>query len=86
MPPQQAPAAPPQPAPAAQQNEAPDLKKESEVRAGRRAHRRKIEDAVDARQAGGQKPYNVSVKPGGGIDGGCEGKNESDEALRSLVP
>ena len=28
----------------------------------------------------------MRVKAGGGIDGGCEGKNEFDEALRSLVP
>jgi hypothetical protein len=28
----------------------------------------------------------VKVKAGGGIDGGCEGKNEFDEALRTLVP
>ena len=85
-PPQQAPAAPPLQASLAPQNEAPDLKKESEARAGRRAHRREVEEAVDARRAGGQKPYKVSVKPGGGIDGGCDGKNEFDEALRSLVP
>ena len=26
------------------------------------------------------------MKQGGGIDGGCEGKNAFDEALRSLVP
>ena len=28
----------------------------------------------------------MRVKASGGIDGGCEGKNEFDEALRSLVP
>ena len=28
----------------------------------------------------------MRVKAGGGIDGGCKGKNEFDEALRSLVP
>ena len=27
----------------------------------------------------------MRVKACGGIDGGCEGKNEFDEALRSLV-
>lgn len=34
----------------------------------------------------GQKPHKVRVKEGGDIYGGCEGKNEFDEALRSLVP
>lgn len=33
----------------------------------------------------GQKPHKVRVKACGGIDGGCKGKNEFDEALRSLV-
>ena len=41
---------------------------------------------MDAQRARGQKPYKVNVKPGGGIDGGCEGKNEFDKAFRSLVP
>ena len=41
---------------------------------------------MDARRNQGQKPHRVRVKAGGGIDGGCEGKNEWDEALRSLVP
>ena len=41
---------------------------------------------MDARRAVGKKPQKVRVKAGGGIDGGCEGKNEFDEMLRSLVP
>ena len=41
---------------------------------------------MDLRRSGGQKPYTLRVKVGGGIDGGCEGKNAFDEALRSLVP
>ena len=76
----------PQQAPAAPHNEGPTLKPESEARAARRAHRKEIEESVDARRAVGQKPQKVRVKAGGGIDGGCEGKNEFDEALRSLVP
>ena len=76
----------PQQAPAAPHNEGPTLKPESEARAARRAHRKEIEESVDARKAVGQKPHKVRVKAGGGIDGGCEGKNEFDEALRSLVP
>lgn len=75
-----------QQAPAAPQDEGPTLKKESEARATRRAHRKERDEATDARQSVGQKPHKVRVKAGGGIDGGCEGKNEFDEALRSLVP
>ena len=51
-----------------------------------RAHRKEIEVSVDTRRAVGQKPQKVRVKAGGGIDGGCEGKNEFDGFLRSLVP
>src|ERR1700738_278932 len=70
-------------APAAPQNKNPALKPKSEARAARRAHKKVIEEKMDARLAVGQ---NVRVKANGGIDGGCEGKNEFDEALRSLVP
>ena len=59
---------------------------DSEARAARRAIRKEMEERVDARVNQGQKPHRVRVKAGGGIDGGCEGKNEWDEALRSLVP
>ena len=41
---------------------------------------------MELRHSGGQKPNTLRVKAGGGIDGGCEGKNAFDEALRSLVP
>ena len=75
----------PPPAPAAPSNSGPNLKPESEARALRRAHRKEIEESVDARRAVGKKPQKVRVKASGGIDGGCEGKNEFDEALRSLV-
>jgi hypothetical protein len=51
----------------------------------RRAYRKEIEESVDARRAVGKKPQKVRVKAGGGIDEGCESKNEFDEALRSLV-
>lgn len=51
-----------------------------------RAYKKEIEESVDARQDVGQKPHKVRVKEGGDIHGGCEGKNEFDEALRSLVP
>ena len=75
-----------QPAPAAPPNQGPNLKPESEARASRRAHKKEIEVSVDTRRAVGQKPQKVRVKACGGIDGGCKGKNEFDEALRSLVP
>ena len=67
-------------------SEGPTTKVESEARATRRAIRKEMEERVDARRSQGHKPHEVSVKPGGGIDEGCQGKNEFDEALRSLVP
>jgi hypothetical protein len=76
---------PPQ-ATAAPQHEGSTAKSESEARAARRAHKKEVEEAMEARRAIGQKPQKVRVKAGGGIDGGCEGKNEFDEMLRSLVP
>ena len=59
---------------------------ESEARAARRAARKEVETNVNLRRSGGQKPHTLRVKAGGGIDGGCEGKNAFDEALRNLVP
>ena len=73
-------------APAAQQHDTPAVKPESEARAARRAHKKDVEEKMDARVAVGQKPHKVRVKANGGIDGGCEGKNEFDDALRSLIP
>lgn len=67
-------------------SEGPSTRAESEARAARRAIRKEMEERVDARRNQGQKPHRVRVKSGGGIDGGCEGKNEFDELLRSLVP
>ena len=74
------------PATAAPQHEGPTVKPESEARAARRAHKKEVEEAMDARRALGHKPQKVRVKAGGGIDGGCEGKNSFDEYLRTLVP
>ena len=62
------------------------VRPESEARATRRAARKEVDTKVDLRRSGGQKPHTLRVKVGGGIDGGCEGKNAFDEALRSLVP
>ena len=59
---------------------------ESEVRATRRAARKEVETNVEMTRSRGKKPHTLRVKQGGGIDGGCEGKNVFDEALRSLVP
>jgi hypothetical protein len=39
-----------------------------------------MEERVDARCNQGQKPHLVRVKANGGIDGGCMGKDEFDEA------
>jgi hypothetical protein len=62
------------------------IRLESEARASRRAARKEVESNVNSRRLGGQKPHTLRVKVGGGIDGGCEGKNAFDEALCSLVP
>jgi hypothetical protein len=65
---------------------APQVRPESEARAARRVARKEVESNVTLRRSGGQKPHTLKVKAGGGIDGGCEGKNAFDEALRTLVP
>ena len=65
---------------------APQVRPESDARAARRAARKEVETSVNLRRSGGHKPYALRVKPSGGIDGGCEGKNAFDEALRSMVP
>ena len=62
------------------------VKPESEARAMRRAPRKEVESHVEIRRSGGHKPHTLRMKVGGGIDGGCEGKNAFDEAIRSLVP
>ena len=77
---------PPQHPPNVATQEGPPTKSESEARATRRAIRKEMEERVDARRHQGQKPHRVRVKAGGGIDGGCEGKNKWDETLRTLVP
>jgi hypothetical protein len=64
-------------------SEGPTTKQESEARAARRALKKEMEERVDSRRNQGHKPHRVSVKAGGGIDGGCEGKFEFDEAFRS---
>ena len=77
----------PPPAPATQHLQEPaKVKADSEARATRRAARKEAETNVELRRSGGQKPHILRVRAGGGIDGGCEGKNAFDEALRSLVP
>ena len=77
----------PQPTGAAQHlQDHSKVKADSEARAARRATRKEAETNVELRRSRGQKPHILRVKPGGGIDGGCEGKNAFDEALRSLVP
>jgi hypothetical protein len=76
----------PQQVAAAPQNKGLTLKLESEAWAARRAHKKEIEESVDARRDVGQKPHKVRVKAGEGIDGCCEGKNEFDEALRNMIP
>ena len=70
----------------APQNKGPTLKPENDAMVARKTHRKEIKESVDARRAVGQKPHKVRVKAGGGIDRGCKGKNEFDEALQSLVP
>ena len=76
----------PQQSPVAQPNEGPSKKSERDAKATRIAIRKEIKEKMDVRRTRGQKPHPVKVKACGGIDGGWEGKNEFDEALRSFVP
>lgn len=64
----------------------PQFEAESEASAARIAHWKNIEESVDAPRAVGQKPHKMRVKAYGGIDGGCDGNNEFDKVLRSLIP
>ena len=76
------------PPPAAEEGTkvASQVRPKSEARAARRVARKEVETSVNLRRLGGQRPHALRVKASGGIDGGCEGKNTFDEALRSLVP
>jgi hypothetical protein len=39
------------------------------------------------RLAIGKKPHKIRIRAGGGdVDGGCEGKNAWDDAMRTLIP
>jgi len=77
---------PPPPTATQHEEDQSKVKADSEARATRRATRKEAETNVDLRRSRGHKPHTLRVKAGGGIDGGCEGKNAFDEALRSLVP
>jgi hypothetical protein len=59
---------------------------ESAIRTNRRHKRKGIDADTRERIAVGKKPYQVRVKVGGEIDGGCAGKNAWDSAVRSAVP
>jgi hypothetical protein len=59
---------------------------ESTVRTNRRHKRKGIDADTRKRTAAGKKPYQVRVKVGGEIDGGCAGKNAWDSAVRSAIP
>jgi hypothetical protein len=56
---------------------------ESAARASQR-HKRNQED--DDRAGERKKPHRIRVKSGGEIDGGCDGKNAWDDAVRRYVP
>ena len=76
---------PPPPTPEDGTKVTPHVRPESDARVARRAARKEVETNVNMRRSGRHKPYALRVKPNGGIDGGCEGKNAFDEALRSMV-
>jgi hypothetical protein len=59
---------------------------ESTARGGRRRKRLDVDAGMQGRAAAGAKPYQVRVKPGGEIAGGCDGKNSWDSQIRMLVP
>ena len=51
-----------------------------------RATKKEVETNANLRHSRGQKPHTLRAETGGGIDGGCEGKNVFDEAFHNLVP
>jgi hypothetical protein len=59
---------------------------ESAARASRRQKCKEYDSGVTVRDAVGQKPQQVRVKPGGDIDAASEGKNAWNSAVRTFVP
>jgi hypothetical protein len=59
---------------------------ESAARAARRQKRKLNEEAALERSTTGQKPRQITVQPGGEVDGACPGKNAWDDIVRALVP
>ena len=80
------PAAFPGPWPTQGAVEATPLSQDSEDRFSRRKRRNAYEKQSRQRAAAGAKPNCVYVLPRGEVDGGSEGKNAWDEAIRELVP
>jgi hypothetical protein len=59
---------------------------ESSTRAARRQKRKLNEDIAAERSSSGKKPRQITVGPGGEVDGACPGKNAWDDAIKGLVP
>jgi hypothetical protein len=59
---------------------------ESSARATRHQKRKLNEDIVAERSSSGRKPRQITVQPGGEVDGACPGKNAWDDAIKGLVP
>jgi hypothetical protein len=59
---------------------------DSAARAARRQKRKLNDDVATERSSSGRKPRQITVQPGGEIDGACPGKTAWDDAVRGLVP
>ena len=68
------------------ENKGSIMKLESEARVRKKEISKDIVEKIDARQTQWQKLHRVRVKVGRGIDRGCKGMNEFDEAPSFLIP
>jgi hypothetical protein len=59
---------------------------DSLARAARRQKRKLNDDVATERSSSGQKPRQITVQPGGEIDGACPGKTTWNDTVRGLVP
>ncbi len=59
---------------------------ENVQRAERKEHKKSKVVAREVCKVAGKKPNQVKVKVGGKTDGGCDGKNQWDDNVHTLVP
>jgi hypothetical protein len=59
---------------------------ESAARVARRQKKKLNDEAAAERSTSGRKPRQITVQPGGKVDGACPSKNAWDDTVRALVP